>query len=61
LDSEKIRLALPKLEIEAPRGKVRIDGSGHIISEALLGRIQPDNGIETIAKLGWSPAQCVAT
>jgi ABC-type branched-subunit amino acid transport system substrate-binding protein len=61
LDVEKIRSALPKLEFEAPRGKVRIDGAGNIISEALLGRIQPDNGIETIARLGWSPAQCIAS
>jgi branched-chain amino acid transport system substrate-binding protein len=61
LDTDKIRIVFPQVEIEAPRGNARLDSSGHVICEALLGRVQPDNGIETIADLGNLPAQCVAS
>jgi ABC-type branched-subunit amino acid transport system substrate-binding protein len=60
LDADKIRSAFPQLEIEAPRGSIRIDASGRILCETLLGRVQPDNGIETIARLGRFDAKCIA-
>jgi branched-chain amino acid transport system substrate-binding protein len=60
LDADKIRSAFPQLEIEAPRGSIRIDASGRILCETLLGRVQSDNGIETIARLGRFDAKCIA-
>lgn len=60
LDAEKIRMSFPQVEIEAPRGTVRLDAAGHVVCEALFGRVQADNGIETVARLGNLPARCLA-
>jgi branched-chain amino acid transport system substrate-binding protein len=57
----KVRAAFARVELAAPRGPVRVEtATGHLLCDSLLGRVQPDNGIETVTRLGVIPAQCVS-
>jgi ABC-type branched-subunit amino acid transport system substrate-binding protein len=60
-DLAKLQAAFSKVEVEAPRGTVRIDAaSGHLLSETLIGRVQADNSIDTVARLGRITPQCAS-
>lgn len=60
-DLAKLRAAFSKVEVEAPRGTVTVDPeSGHLLCDSLIGRVQADNSVDTVARLGRIRPLCTA-
>jgi len=58
---EKVRAALGKISLDAPRGRVRVDPANQrVVSDVLLGRVAADNGVDVVMNFGVVPAECEA-
>jgi len=59
IDMEALRKGFAKTEIDAPRGKVRVDlGASHLWTDTLVGKVAADRGIDVIARLGPIAPTC---
>lgn len=61
-DVAKVKQALEKIAIDAPRGPVRVAANGtHLHCATLLGRARPDNTFEQLGSFGPVAAACAAS
>jgi len=58
-DLDKVRSALSRVEVAVPRGVVKVHvPTGHLLCESQIGRVQPDNAVEPVARFGVIEPQC---